>query len=69
MKGGIDNAAHIGGLTGGLIIGFFILPGYKKARSPQIKYGTIAMLIVLVCSTSFVIYEKIPNNFENMKKV
>ncbi|SHG59893.1 rhomboid family intramembrane serine protease [Pedobacter caeni] len=63
MKGGIDNAAHIGGLIGGLIIGYAFLPSLKNKTHLYLKYGTVALITVLVLSTSFVAYKKIPNNY------
>lgn len=63
MKGGIDNAAHIGGLIGGLIIGYAFLPSLKNKIHLNLKYGSVALITVLVLSTSFVAYKKIPNNY------
>ena len=43
LKGGIDNAAHIGGLISGLIIGFAFLPSLKQSQNQALQYGTIAL--------------------------
>jgi len=60
---GIDNAAHIGGLLSGLIIGYAFIPSLMKYENKAIKFGTIAVLtVVLSVSTSFV-YKNIPNDF------
>jgi rhomboid protease GluP len=62
LKGGIDNAAHIGGLLGGLIIGYSFIPGLKKPDESKLKFGAIGLLTILILVSSFVVYEKIPND-------
>lgn len=62
MKGGIDNAAHIGGLISGLAIGYAYIPSLKKPATTNLKYGIIGILAVLVLSVSFMVYQKIPND-------
>jgi rhomboid protease GluP len=62
FKGGIDNAAHIGGLVSGLGIGYAFIPGLKKHEALKLKYATIGILIVLIISTSFIVYKIIPND-------
>ena len=59
---GIDNAAHIGGLVGGLVFGYALIPSLKKTDSANLKYGTIGILTVLILFTSFIAYKKIPND-------
>jgi rhomboid protease GluP len=63
IRGGIDNAAHIGGLIGGLIIGYAFLPGLKKPANTGLKFGAIALMGLLVLTSSFVVYKQIPNDY------
>ncbi|MBL7901021.1 MAG: rhomboid family intramembrane serine protease [Bacteroidia bacterium] len=62
LKGGIDNAAHIGGLLGGLIIGYALIPSLKKPEENKLKFGTIGLLSILIFISSFVVYKKLPND-------
>jgi len=62
LKGGIDNAAHIGGLLGGFVIGYVLIPSLKRPEENKLKYGTIAVLSIVILMSSFVIYTKIPND-------
>lgn len=48
MKGGIDNAAHIGGLVSGIICGYIYCPGFIHIRNKKIKYGTLAVATALI---------------------
>ncbi|MCR6640595.1 MAG: rhomboid family intramembrane serine protease [Sporocytophaga sp.] len=62
LRGGIDNAAHIGGLIGGLLIGYAFIPSLKKTHEGNLKYGTIALLSLIILVSSFVVYQRIPND-------
>ncbi len=62
LKGGIDNAAHIGGLLGGLIIGYAFIPSLKKPEEQKLKLSTIGLLAVLTLTSSFAVYNIIPND-------
>jgi rhomboid protease GluP len=62
LKGGIDNAAHIGGLIGGLIMGYALIPGLKKHDETKLKFGTIGLMTILILVSSFVVYKKLPND-------
>jgi rhomboid protease GluP len=61
-KQGIDNAAHIGGLLSGLVIGYAYYPGLKKTDALNLKYLTVALLGVATLIASFVIYHNIPED-------
>ncbi len=62
MKGGVDNAAHIGGLICGLLIGYAYYPGLKKTVSRVFQYTTLIALAAFVLTTSFVVCFNIPND-------
>jgi rhomboid protease GluP len=62
LRDGIDNAAHIGGLLSGLLIGFILIPSLKKTNDDKLKYGTIAVISLLILVSSFVVYQRIPND-------
>jgi rhomboid protease GluP len=68
LKDGIDNAAHIGGLICGLIIGYAYYPGLKKAVSNVFQYTTIIILSVFVLASSFVICSQISNDIGKYEK-
>jgi len=63
LKEGIDNAAHIGGLISGLVIGYAYYFSLKDPAALKLKYVTIALLFIVVFSTSFVVYHKMPNDY------
>ena len=62
VRGGIDNAAHIGGLISGIVIGYSFYPGLIKPDKEKLKYITLAIITLAVLSYSFVIYQRTPND-------
>lgn len=50
---GIDNAAHMGGLVAGLVLGYLIPGGEPETRFGEILWNTLAVLSVLVIAGSF----------------
>jgi len=69
---GIDNAAHIGGLLSGFIIGYAFIPSLKQFENKAIKFSTIAALIIALLVSSFTVYQSLPNDIgkydEKMKE-
>jgi len=63
LKGGIDNAAHIGGLLGGIIIGYAFFPSLKKPQENKLKFTTIGFVTILIAVSSLFVYKSIPNDF------
>jgi len=62
MKAGIDNAAHMGGLVTGLVIGYAYFPSLKKSDSKGIEYATILAVVTIVSVASVIMFSKIPND-------
>lgn len=59
---GIDNAAHIGGLISGLMIGYAFIPSLKKYDNIALKSLTIGVLSVILLLSSFSICKSLPND-------
>lgn len=68
MKGGIDNAAHIGGLVSGLIIGYAYFPSLKNGASEKLGRVTTAILVVGIVGISAWLYNKTPNDIGEYDK-
>lgn len=68
LKGGIDNAAHIGGLIGGLVIGYCFTPSLKRPHDNPLNYSIIGSLTVLTVIACAVVYKNIPNDIGNYEK-
>ncbi len=48
MKGGIDNAAHIGGLVSGVVMGFALYPSLRHPDRPALRWVGLALPTVLL---------------------
>ena len=59
---GIDNAAHIGGLLSGLIIGYAFIPSLKKFNNSALKLSIIGALAFVLFVSSFFVYKTLPND-------
>lgn len=62
MKGGIDNAAHLGGLVSGILIGYLFYPGLKNPDNTRKLYSTLGIATFLVLTTAIIAYKKIPDD-------
>lgn len=65
---GIDNAAHIGGLLSGLIIGYAFVPSLKQFENKAIKFSTIGALTIVLLISSFTVYSTLPNDIGQYEK-
>ena len=63
MKAGIDNAAHVGGLISGLIIGYSFLPSLREEEDLEIRYRTIILLCIPVILFMVISLKVLPNDF------
>jgi len=62
LKGGIDNAAHIGGLIAGVIIGFVYTLFFDEEDSKKLKLKIAASLTIGFSLISFVVYSNLTND-------
>ncbi len=79
LKGGIDNAAHIGGLISGFIIGYAYTFNLNEENEAHLKYKIIGALTLvfsflsaIVCSgltNDIAIYDAKMNDFNEMEKM
>ena len=56
FKGGIDNAAHLGGLLAGVMIGYAYYPALQKPDKVLLKWLTPILSVTVVILVSAVIY-------------
>ncbi|RAJ01520.1 rhomboid protease GluP [Chitinophaga skermanii] len=56
---GIDNAGHIGGLVGGVVIGFLYTLSLKKPENRGLYYGTIVSAVILFASAGYYLLERL----------
>ncbi|SDD27721.1 rhomboid protease GluP [Mucilaginibacter pineti] len=62
VKGNIDNAAHIGGLLSGLIIGYSFTVSLKKPGDNGLSYAIIGSLTVITIIGSAMTFKNISND-------
>ena len=62
MEGGIDNAAHAGGLVSGILIGYLFYPGVKHPQKTSYLYGGLGLAALFVLCVSFVVFRGTSND-------
>ena len=68
MKGGVDNAAHIGGLISGFVIGYIYVFAIKKEKEEQKLQWIIPLVIALTVGTVYGYLEQNKIGIENRNK-
>jgi rhomboid protease GluP len=49
----VDNAAHLGGLVSGLLLGYMVPQGEPQTRNEEVLWGTLGVVATLVIVASF----------------
>lgn len=62
LRGGVDNAAHIGGLLSGCVVGYSLYPGVKFTEKKSLGLASLIAGIVVVTGFSFLLYSNVSND-------
>lgn len=62
LMGMIDNAGHIGGLLGGIAVGYAYVPVLKNPQNSILKYATVGISILVIVVIAILVYQNIPNS-------
>ncbi|HEY8388283.1 MAG TPA: rhomboid family intramembrane serine protease, partial [Parasegetibacter sp.] len=62
IRGGIDNAAHIGGVVSGFIAGFLLIPALKRGQHSKPHPALVLAITAVTISGSFAVYKTLPND-------
>lgn len=62
MKGGIDNAAHIGGLVSGLLFGFALYPALRKPDDKALAMGGLLLPSVALVALGAFFLRSVPGD-------
>lgn len=65
---GVDNAAHIGGLVSGILIGYAFVPSLKSYYNSKLKAVTIGAMLLALSISVFAICKTIPNDIARYEK-
>lgn len=60
MKGGVDNAAHIGGLLSGLVLGFALYPALRAPQRKNLQWSTLTGASVVVLGIGAALIAPLP---------
>jgi len=69
MKAGVDNAAHVGGLLSGFVIGFLLYFDITKIASRVTKVAILILILLLPIFASFLLFSKVKNPAGDFQKV
>jgi rhomboid protease GluP len=68
MKGGIDNAAHIGGLLSGLVMGYAFYPALIRPEAKNLNQVTLGSLTILTALTIWLVTGNTSNDVGKYEK-
>lgn len=68
MQGNIDNAAHIGGLLSGIVLGFTFIYSLKRPESKNVSYSTVGLSMVVSLILITLLCRLIPNDIATYDK-
>ena len=69
MKGGVDNAAHVGGLLSGFVIGYIYVLGIKKEKQDQKMQWIVPVIVLLTIGGAYGYLEQNKMGTENRDKI
>lgn len=69
MKGGVDNAAHVGGLISGFVIGYIYIFGIKKEKQEQKTVWLVPVIVLLTIGGAYGYLEQNKTGVEDRNKI